>query len=406
MNIRYLSTALLALVGVSATLAAQVTITRPGRGVITLAGDPDRPRLGISIESSGANDTLGVLVASVTKDGPADKSGIKEGDRLVAINGVNLRLAPADAQDEEMQGVVSRRLTRELARHKSGDEVELRLVRDGRPQTIKVKTAAASELASATATWVAGSRANAERASLGIGLGATGSKRDTLGVLVASLASDGPSERAGLEEGDRIASINGVDLRVERDDVGDWSASAAKVNRINRELEKMKAGDEAELRVYRAGQPRTVKVKTVPAKELQRSRRAMFMVGDGAGAGSFNFGDFPMPPMPPMPPTPPAAPTPFAAPVPPVPPTPPVAPRMFWFDDEGEGMVRLRLSPRLRTEVRERTLQELERALEQAPRMRQRIRVDLDGGEGTDDVSPTALQSPVPPPRIATIPTT
>src|SRR5690606_6356206 len=115
MNTRYLSAVLLALLGVSGTLAAQVTITRPGRGVITLAGDPDRPRLGISIEPTGAKDTLGVLVASVTKDSPADKAGIKEGDRLVAINGVNLRLAPADADDEEMQGVVSRRLTRELS---------------------------------------------------------------------------------------------------------------------------------------------------------------------------------------------------------------------------------------------------------------------------------------------------
>src|SRR5690606_1049153 len=198
--------------------------------------------------------------------------------RLVAINGVNLRLAPADADDEEMQGVVSRRLTRELSRHKAGDEVELRLVRDGRTQTLRVKTTAASELAPATATWVRGGGASAERASLGIGLGATGSKRDTLGILVASRAVDGPAEKAGLEEGDRIASVNGVDLRVQREDVGDWSASTAKVNRLNRELEKVKAGDEVELRVYRAGQPRTVKVKTVAARELRSSRRGMFMV--------------------------------------------------------------------------------------------------------------------------------
>lgn len=397
MNTRYLSAVLLALLGVSGTLAAQVTITRPGRGVITLAGDPDRPRLGISIEPTGAKDTLGVLVASVTKDSPADKAGIKEGDRLVAINGVNLRLAPADAEDEEMQGVVSRRLTRELSRHKAGDEVELRLVRDGRTQTLRVKTTAASELAPATATWVRGGGASAERASLGIGLGATGSKRDTLGILVASLAVDGPAEKAGLEEGDRIASVNGIDLRVQREDVGDWSASTAKVNRLNRELEKVKAGDEVELRVYRAGQPRTVKVKTVAARELRSSRRGMFMVGDGPAMRSFDFGDLPVPPVPPLPPVPRA---PGAAPVPPTPPVapvPPEAPLMFWFGDDEDDAVRLRISPRMRMEVREQTREALRRALELAPRLRQRIRVEADGLGVIDDVSGVEQPAPTSP---------
>lgn len=391
MNTRYLSTVLLALAGVSGTLAAQVTIPRVGRAVIVRTGDANRPRLGISIESSGARDTLGVLVASVTDDGPADKAGVKEGDRIVAINGINLKLAPADARDEEMQGVISRRLTRELARLKAGDEVELRLVRDGRPQTLKVKTVAASDLSPAMATWVGGKRANAERASLGIGLGGSGSKRDTLGILVASLTSDGPAEKAGMEEGDRIAAINGVDLRVPREDAGDWSATSARVNRLHRELGKAKAGDDVELRIYRAGQPRTLKVKTVAAKELDRSRNAMFMVGDGEGLGGFGFGDLPVPPAPPAPPDAPRSPV---APQPPDAPLPPEAPRIFYFGDDGDGTVRLRMSPRLRMEVRERTREALERAMEFAPRMRQRIRLDMNEIDDVDDVSSTV---PMPP---------
>ena len=66
---------------------------------------------------------LGVLVADVTDGGPADKAGIREGDRLVAINGINLRLNAVDAEDEELQGITQRRLTRELSKHAAGDEV-------------------------------------------------------------------------------------------------------------------------------------------------------------------------------------------------------------------------------------------------------------------------------------------
>ena len=302
---RHLSAVLLALVGASSVVTAQSSTRRAAperddarrysRTIIASEGDePDRPRLGISTESTGASDTLGVLVVDVTADGPAAKAGVKDGDRLVAINGVNLRLAATDADDDEMQGVTVRRLMRELARHHAGDEVELRLTRDGQAQTLKVKTAAAADLAPAM-SWVRSSRTNGERATLGIGLGTTGSKRDTLGILVASLTGDGPAEKAGLEEGDRIASINGVDLRVSHDDIGDWAAGSARVRRLGRALEKVKAGDDVDLKVYRAGQARAVKVKTVAAKELDRSRRAMFMIGDGAELGDF---DFAVPPVP------------------------------------------------------------------------------------------------------------
>ena len=51
------------------------------------------------------------------------------------------------------------------------------------------------------------------RAALGINTSSTGTLRDTLGLLVSSVMRGGPAEKAGLEEGNRIASINGVNLR-------------------------------------------------------------------------------------------------------------------------------------------------------------------------------------------------
>ena len=67
-----------------------------------------------------------------------------------------------------------------------------------------------------------------DRAVLGFSLGGTGSRRDTLGVLVVGVGDSTPAALAGIEEGDRIAAINGVDVRVAREDAGDWQASSAR----------------------------------------------------------------------------------------------------------------------------------------------------------------------------------
>src|SRR5687768_484067 len=52
---------------------------------------------------------------------------------------------------------------------------------------------------------------DADRAVLGVGT-SSGGERVTLGLLITSLTPGGPAEQAGLEEGNRIAAINGVRL--------------------------------------------------------------------------------------------------------------------------------------------------------------------------------------------------
>ena len=145
-----------------------------------------------------------------------------------------------------MEGVANRRLIRELEKQKAGDEVELRLYRDGNTRTIRVKTVAADELNKeklrVDGRGCSAARAG-DRAVLGISLGGNGSRRDTLGVLVVGVANEGPAAKAGIDEGDRVVAINGVDLRVAAEDAGDGQASSARINRLNREMEKVKAGD-------------------------------------------------------------------------------------------------------------------------------------------------------------------
>jgi hypothetical protein len=106
----------------------------------------DRPALGVSTASGSARDTIGVLISDVTVGGPADKAGIQEGDRIVSIGDVDLRVSPADATGGEMRGIMARRLAHALAKHTAGEVVELRVYHDGQFVTRKVTTGKASEV--------------------------------------------------------------------------------------------------------------------------------------------------------------------------------------------------------------------------------------------------------------------
>jgi predicted metalloprotease with PDZ domain len=273
-----------ALMAAAPVANAQVTIQGGRGGYAYVTTDPDRPMIGVSTRNSGKRDTLGLLVESVTSGGPAEKAGIEEGDRLVSVNSVNLRLSAADAGEPDMDGVTNRRLIRELEKHKAGDEVEFRVYRDGNTRSIRVKTVAAEDLnqevfASTLGGW---SRTDSDRAALGLSLGGNGSRRDTLGILVVGVSDDGPAAKAGVDEGDRLAAINSVDLRVASEDAGDWQASSARINRLNRELEKLKAGDTVQLRIISSGQVRTLRVGSVKASEVQ-GEGAFFRFNNGSG---------------------------------------------------------------------------------------------------------------------------
>ena len=284
-----LGVATTALPGAADAQEARVYRSEPGgRAYSFSTDDEERAVIGVTTSTGTARDTLGVLVSSVSVGGPAEKAGIEEGNRIAAINGVNLRLAAVDVGDWEMSSAMSRRLTRELRKLKPGDEVELRIFGSGQTRALKVKTVSSDSLYR-TARRVRFD--DDDRAVLGIALGSTGSRRDTLGVLIMGIDDDGPAAKAGIEEGNRIAAINNVDLRVPSDDAGDEMLGTSRVRRLNRELEKIKPGDEVTLRLYSGGRTRDVRLKTVAASSLPRRHRMFF------GTEPFIA---PMPPIAPM----------------------------------------------------------------------------------------------------------
>lgn len=287
----------------SAVLAqeARVYRTEPqARGFAYSFGtedDEDRAVIGITTSSGSARDTLGILIGSIQAGSPAEKAGLEEGNRIASINGINLRLSAADVGDWDVSSALQRRFTREMGKLKAGDEVELRVYSGaGQFRNVKLKTVAYVDLYRTTRRV----RFDADdRAALGVSLGSSGSKRDTLGVLIVGLNDDGPAAKAGLEEGNRIAAIGAVDLRVGREDAGDGMLSSVKVQRLQRELEKLKPGDEVELKVYSEGRTRTLKIKTVALSDLNRGRTRSIMI-DGWPRGAMVA---PTPPMPPIAPT-------------------------------------------------------------------------------------------------------
>ena len=279
---------------------AETTITRSSDGRFSvMRWDSDRAYLGISTGGGTKRDTIGLLVESVVPNSPAEKAGLEEGNRLVSINGVKLAADAADAGEPETASMMQRRLTRELGKVQQGDNVDLRVWAGGQVKTIKVKTGAPDEPVRVS------SERMRDRAVLGIGLGST-SKRDTLGVFVTSVTDGGPAEKAGLVEGDRIAAIDGTDLRVPREDAGDASVSASRMSRLQRILRGKSAGDEVQLRVLSNGRARDLKVKTGKASDLGDREGFRFFSGDEGGMSFFRT---PMPAMAPRAPRPPEEPT-------------------------------------------------------------------------------------------------
>jgi hypothetical protein len=261
--------------------------------------DAHRAAIGVSTTATGTlRDTLGLMITSITKNGPAERAGLEEGNRLAAINGVSLRASAADIEDAELSGSLTRRLTRELAKSKPGDEVELRVYRDGRTQAMKLKTVDSDSLFRRREIFRVTRSEMEDRPALGFSIGSTGSRRDTLGVLVMAVADSTPAARAGIEEGNRIAAINGISLRVAHEDAGDRYLSSAKAQRLQRELSQLKPGSDVTLRVYSNGQSRDVTMKVARAGDLPRGSNNMMFFGGMRGMLP------PMAPMPPMPPMP------------------------------------------------------------------------------------------------------
>jgi serine protease Do len=146
----------------------------------------------------GLKEQKGVLVTQVFPGDPADKAGIKAKDVIVAVDGKPV--------------ATSRELTSAVAGMAVGKEVPVKILRDGREQSVKV------QLAERKDEEFAARSAPPETEELGIRAADLtpesarrfGIDESDKGVLVAAVKPGSKADKAGLQQGDIIKEVNRV----------------------------------------------------------------------------------------------------------------------------------------------------------------------------------------------------
>ena len=160
------------------------------RGWLGVAIAPVTPEIASSLRLASAK---GAMVNQVTADSPALKAGVREGDVILSFGDRPI----ASVQD----------LTRAVADTKAGTTRDLRIIRDGREQTLKVNIAALKDevqrpqLASNAPS--AARSGGLEMADLGLTLGINGSD-----VVVTAVKVNSPAGEAGIRTGDKLVKVN------------------------------------------------------------------------------------------------------------------------------------------------------------------------------------------------------
>jgi serine protease Do/serine protease DegQ len=131
----------------------------------------------------GLADASGALVAGVAQGSAADRAGVKTGDIIVSINGVTMKSA--------------RELRNAIGMLRIGDQVEIGLLRDGKPHKVTALVAERSDTETA----------NAADISRGLEGADLGDAPDGGGVLVRSVQDGSPAAQAGLRANDLIVAV-------------------------------------------------------------------------------------------------------------------------------------------------------------------------------------------------------
>jgi serine protease Do len=269
-----LSAALLAAAGAGAAMApvvhGQRTAVAPRPLEIFTTGGG---RIGVSVadvENSGVKATSGVVIESVEDDSPAARAGIRAGDVVVEFDGERVRSVrqftrlvsetPAGRQVaaavlRDGQRVSLNLTTRESAMTRIFDRDARRSVEILRDYALTVPPVPARPARPAppaprppaleSFVWTMGNPLGVTVNSLSDQLAEYFGTKD--GVLVASVTEGSAAEKAGVQAGDVIVSVNGEAVR---------DAAA-----LRRQMQRVKSGGEFTIGIVRDRKSQTLKGK-------------------------------------------------------------------------------------------------------------------------------------------------
>jgi serine protease Do len=182
-------------------------VTRGGIGVYVQKMTPELAK------SFGLEKGEGALVADVIAGGAAEAAGIRRGDVITKFDGKEIH---------EMN-----ELPRMVAATPVGKDVEVEVLREGKPLKLKLKVGELKEEAAA---------ATEEKAQVELGMSVQEITpemarqlrlREPGGVIVSQVESGSPADEAGVQRGDIIQEINGQPIRK----LSDYQSALAKVKK-------------------------------------------------------------------------------------------------------------------------------------------------------------------------------
>lgn len=181
----------------------------------------------------------GVVVADVMPDGPASKAGMKDGDLIAEFNG------------QKVESV--RELQKTVADAPVGQALSVKVWRDKAWKTLSIKIGDMSQFDQEA------SAVGAEKARVKLGLAvralseAEGKERKaSSGVLVVEVQQGSPAEDAGVQPGDVVTELD--------------RARVSSPDEFTRLAKKLKSGEEAIIRVNRAGKNLFLTLKLTDAR--------------------------------------------------------------------------------------------------------------------------------------------
>jgi len=184
--------------------AIPINMARGIIGQLQTSGSVTRGWLGVTIQDLtpeladyyGLEGVKGAMVGEVFKGDPAEKAGIKAKDVIVEVDGEKIGS--------------SRDLSRVIAATHVGEKVTIKVLRNGRERTFRIKIVKRTDDKEAMAMHDSGEVTDLGMAvsSLTPDLARRLNIPETQGVVVIAVNRDTPASKAGVQEGDLILEVN------------------------------------------------------------------------------------------------------------------------------------------------------------------------------------------------------